>query len=217
MDNQLLRTFDYVGAPYRVTFGKGTINQLPSLVDKLGAKAVMILSTPEQAELAQRIQDILGDTATAKFTGAAMHTPTHITEEAVLLAKTSAVDGIVSVGGGSTIGLGKAISIRTGLAHLAIPSTYAGSEMTPILGETENGRKVTRRDPRILPTAVLYDVDLTMTLPINMSIYSGINAIAHAGWSLEAHIPLFMLFWQPDHLNICSQWRPSTPATPIPS
>lgn len=181
MENQQLSTFDYVGAPYRVTFGKGTINQLPSLVDELGAKAVMIISTPEQAELAQHIQDILGDAATTKFTDATMHTPTHVTEKAVLLAREAAVDGIVSVGGGSTIGLGKAISIRTGLTHVAIPSTYAGSEMTPILGETENGRKVTRRDPRILPTAVLYDVDLTMTLPIKMSIHSGINAIAHAG------------------------------------
>ena len=181
MENGQVETFEYIGAPYRVTFGKGTLSQLPALVDTLGAKAVMILSTPEQAELAKRIENMLGDTAKSRFTGAVMHTPTDVTEKAVAQAKESGVDGIVSVGGGSTIGLGKAIGVRSGLPHLCVPTTYAGSEMTPILGETENGRKVTRRDPRILPTAVLYDVDLTMTLPVKMSVYSGVNAIAHAG------------------------------------
>lgn len=97
------------------------------------------------------------------------------------LARDRGVDGIVSVGGGSTVGLGKAMSIRTGLPHLCIPTTYAGSEMTPILGETENGRKTTRRDPKILPTSVLYDVDFFSTLPVDLTVYSGINAIAHAG------------------------------------
>ncbi|OIW25716.1 Dehydroquinate synthase-like protein, partial [Coniochaeta ligniaria NRRL 30616] len=181
-----LATFEYVGAPYRVTFGKGTITQVPSLVGKLGAKAVIVLSTPEQAELAKTIEDLLGDAAVSRFTGATMHTPTQVTEKAVAQALAAGVDGIVSVGGGSTIGLGKAISVRTGLPHLCIPTTYAGSEMTPILGETENGRKVTRREARILPTAVLYDVDLTMTLPVGMSVYSGINAIAHAVEALYA-------------------------------
>ncbi|SPO07783.1 related to alcohol dehydrogenase, class IV [Cephalotrichum gorgonifer] len=128
MDDEQLATFDYVGAPYRVTFGKGTLTQLPSLVSKLGAKAVMVLSTPEQAELAQRVEDLLGDTAVSKFTGAAMHTPTQVTEKAVAQAMLAGVDGIVSVGGGSTIGLGKAISIRTGLPHLCVPTTGGISE-----------------------------------------------------------------------------------------
>jgi alcohol dehydrogenase class IV len=88
---------------------------------------------------------------------------------------------VVSIGGGSTIGLGKAISIRTGLPHICIPTTYAGSEMTPILGETAEGRKTTRSDPKILPGTVIYDVDLTMTLPAGLTATSGVNAIAHAG------------------------------------
>jgi alcohol dehydrogenase class IV len=88
---------------------------------------------------------------------------------------------VISIGGGSTIGLGKAISIRTGLPHICIPTTYSGSEMTPVLGETEDGRKTTRSDPKILPGTVIYDVDLTMTLPVATTSTSGINAIAHSG------------------------------------
>ena len=92
----------------------------------------------------------------------------------------------MSIGGGSTTGLGKAISIRTGLPHISIPTTYAGSEMTPILGETQDGKKTTRSDPKILPGTVLYDVDLTMTLPKVLSATSGVNAIAHAVEALYA-------------------------------
>ena len=88
---------------------------------------------------------------------------------------------MISIGGGSTIGLGKAISFRTGMPHICIPTTYAGSEMTPILGETADGVKKTKSDKKILPGTVIYDVDLTMTLPTGMSATSGVNAIAHAG------------------------------------
>lgn len=110
-----------------------------------------------------------------------MHTPLTITEKALAFAKATNADSVISIGGGSTIGLGKAISIRTGLPHICIPTTYAGSEMTPILGETADGKKTTRSDPRILPKIVIYDVDLTMTLPPSMSTTSGVNAIAHSG------------------------------------
>ncbi|KAF4967733.1 hypothetical protein FSARC_4794 [Fusarium sarcochroum] len=178
-------TFEYVASSPQVIFGKGTLAQIPSLVEKLGVKSVMILSTPEQTEIAKRVADILGAVAVSTFSGATMHTPTHVTESALSQAKEADVDGVVSVGGGSTIGLGKAISVRTGLAHICIPTTYAGSEMTPILGETENGRKLTRRDTNILSTAVIYDVDLTLTLPVKMSVNSGINAIAHSGGSFN--------------------------------
>ncbi|KAK3681250.1 hypothetical protein B0T22DRAFT_523326 [Podospora appendiculata] len=181
MDN-----FEYVSAPHRVVFGRGTLQELPSMLEKIKAKAVLVLCTPQQISTAEAVKAIIGDAGVSIFSEATMHTPTHITEKAMLAAKDKGVDGIVSVGGGSTVGLGKALSIRTGLPHLCIPTTYAGSEMTPILGETENGRKVTRRDPRILPTAVLYDVDLFKTLSVDMTVYSGINAIAHAVEALYA-------------------------------
>ena len=115
-----------------------------------------------------------------------MHTPASVTEEALDYARKSQADCVVSIGGGSTTGLGKAISIRTGLPHISIPTTYAGSEMTPILGETQDGKKTTRSDPKILPGTVLYDVDLTMTLPKGLSATSGVNAIAHAVEALYA-------------------------------
>jgi alcohol dehydrogenase class IV len=120
------------------------------------------------------------------YNGAVMHTPTAVTLEAMTYLRDVSADCIVSIGGGSVIGLGKALSIRTGLPHLCIPTTYSGSEMTPILGETDNGEKVTRSDPKILPATVIYDVDLTMTLPTAGCITSGINAMAHATEALYA-------------------------------
>lgn len=111
---------------------------------------------------------------------ATMHTPVPVTDRAMDFLEQKSADCVVSVGGGSTIGLGKAISIRTGLPHVCIPTTYAGSEMTSVLGETQNGLKTTRSDPRILPTTVIYDVDLTMGMPPMLTATSGLNAVAHA-------------------------------------
>lgn len=116
-----------------------------------------------------------------------MHTPTNITNKAIEYVKSVKADSVVSIGGGSTIGLGKAISIRTGLPHICIPITYAGSEMTPILGKTADGQKKTRSDPKILPGTVIYNVDLTITLPVALSATSGVNAITHSGTSPLHH------------------------------
>ena len=174
-------TFEYVGERCQVLFGDGTLKNLPQLLGKLDMKNILVLSTPEQLSVAEKVQDIISELQVKIFSEATMHTPTHITEKALRVIEETSADGIVSVGGGSTIGLGKALATRTGVLHVCIPTTYAGSEMTPILGETEAGRKVTRRDRSILPTAVLYDVSLTMTLPVKLSVYSGINAIAHSG------------------------------------
>src|SRR6185437_14486770 len=95
-------------------------------------------------------------------------------------------DGVVSIGGGSTIGLGKAIALRTDLPQIVLPTTYAGSEMTPILGETKDGLKTTQRSLRILPETVIYDVDLSLSLPTRVSALSAFNAIAHAVEALYA-------------------------------
>ena len=91
----------------------------------------------------------------------------------------SSADCCVAIGGGSTTGLAKAIALVSTLPILAIPTTYAGSEMTPIWGITENGVKKTGRDPRVLPKTVLYDPALTITMPPMLSATSGMNSIAH--------------------------------------
>lgn len=127
------------------------------------------------------------------YSNATIHTPTDVTHEAVAYAKRSGADSIVSFGGGDTIGLGKAIPVRTGLPHICVPATYAGSEMTSILGEVEGGRKITRSDLKILPGTDIYDVDFTLTLPPCLSATSGVKAIAHAAMEfVKAHLS-FML------------------------
>ncbi|KAI0508810.1 putative maleylacetate reductase [Xylaria bambusicola] len=181
-----MEDFEYSPNPGRVIFGNGTIKRLPDELKRLNLSRPVILSTPEQLSQAQGIQSILEGhvEVVGIFSNATMHTPVYVTNTAVEFSR--AADCIVSIGGGSTIGLGKAISIRTGLHHIAIATTYAGSEMTPILGETENGQKTTRSDPKILPGTVIYDVDLTMTLPVALSCVSAVNAIAHAVEALYA-------------------------------
>jgi alcohol dehydrogenase class IV len=109
-----------------------------------------------------------------------------VTEEAMTIVAEQKVDGIVAIGGGSTIGLGKAIALRSDLPQIVVPTTYAGSEVTPIIGETRDGRKTTQTTQRVLPEVVIYDVALTLGLPAGLSATSGINAIAHAVEALYA-------------------------------
>src|SRR3546814_18854791 len=109
-----------------------------------------------------------------------MHVPLEVAREARAYAASVNADCAVAVGGGSTTGLGKAIALESALPILAVPTTYAGSEMTPIWGITEGGVKKTGRDVRVLPRGVLYDPELTLSLPVAMTVTSAINAIAHA-------------------------------------
>ncbi|CZR53572.1 probable alcohol dehydrogenase, class IV [Phialocephala subalpina] len=179
-------SFEYTANTPRVVFGSGSLKKLPEEVSRLTVSRPLLLSTPQQLRQAADLESILHGKIAGLFSEATMHTPVDVTERALEYAKLSKADSVISIGGGSTTGLGKAISIRTGLPHICIPTTYAGSEMTPILGETADGRKTTRSDPKILPTTVIYDVDLTMTLPVGMSATSGVNAIAHAVEALYA-------------------------------
>ncbi|KAH8585670.1 maleylacetate reductase [Bisporella sp. PMI_857] len=189
-------SFEYNTTTMRVVFGQRTLDRLPDEVARLKVNAPLLLSTPEQVSQALELQRILGGRVAGIFSEAAMHTPISTSTKALEYASLKGADGLISIGGGSTIGLGKAISIRTGLPHICIPTTYAGSEMTPILGETLDGKKTTRNDPKIFPGSVIYDVDLTLTLPAGMSATSGVNAIAHAVEALYARNgnPIISLF-----------------------
>jgi maleylacetate reductase len=181
-----IKDFTYVSQPGRVVFGQGSIQQLEAEIDKLGARRALILSTPDQRDQAQRIADLLGSRAAGIFDKAVMHVPIETAREAREVARQLDADCAIAIGGGSTTGLGKAIALDSGLPILAIPTTYAGSEMTPVYGITEAGLKTTGKDPRVLPRTVIYDPDLTVSLPVGMSVTSGINAIAHAAEGLYA-------------------------------
>jgi maleylacetate reductase len=180
------RKFSHRPLPGRVLFGAGSLAQLPTEMAALSFTRALILCTPEQRDLALQIQVQLGDKAAGIFDQAAMHVPLEVARHARSCAAQLNADCAVAIGGGSTIGLGKAIALDSGLPILAIPTTYAGSEMTPIYGLTEAGLKKTGRDQRVLPRSVIYDSNLTLSLPIDLSITSGINAMAHAAEALYA-------------------------------
>ena len=181
-----MQPFVYDGLPCRVIFGTGTLQKVADEIGRLGAKRALVLSTPEQEGAARELAALLGSRAAGVFARATMHTPVEVTEAALKEMKSSGADCTVALGGGSTIGLGKAIALRTDVPQIAVPTTYAGSEMTPILGETEDGKKTTQRTLKVLPEVVIYDVDLTLSLPAALSVTSGINSIAHAVESLYA-------------------------------
>ena len=179
--------FVYEGRPGRVVFGTGSRRHVEREVIALGATRALVLCTPGQQALGHEMAGLLGDRAAGVFAGAQMHVPIEVAREAIARARAVGADCCVAVGGGSTVGLGKAIALDAGLPIVAIPTTYAGSEMTPIYGITEAGLKKTSRDARVLPRTVLYDPDLTATLPPLIRLTSGVNAIAHAAEGLYAH------------------------------
>jgi alcohol dehydrogenase class IV len=182
-----MQSFNFTSLPSRVIFGEGSLAQVKNEIERLGAKRALILCTPEQRALAEHVSTLLDECAVGIFDRAVMHVPIETAEEARRIASESGADCAVAVGGGSTTGLGKAIALVSSLPILAIPTTYAGSEMTPIYGITESGVKKTGRDNRVLPKTVIYDPLLTTGLPVGLSVTSGINAIAHAAEGLYAH------------------------------
>jgi maleylacetate reductase len=175
-----MQPFVYNGLATRVIFGTGSIKNLSTEIDKLGAKRALVLSTPEQKAAAAEVAGALGARCAGTYDKAVMHVPIEVAEDARRVARELGADCCVTVGGGSTTGLGKAIALTSTLPILAVPTTYAGSEMTPIYGITAGGAKKTGRDARVLPRTVIYDPALTLSLPPALSASSGMNAIAHA-------------------------------------
>ncbi len=182
----MIEPFVYTALPAKVVFGFGTLLQVADEVRALGCSRALVLSGPRQQAAAEMVARRLGELCAGTFAQAAMHTPVEITERAMEIVRSSGADCTVALGGGSTTGLGKAIALRTDLPQIVIPTTYAGSEATPALGETREGRKTTQRTMKVLPEVVIYDVELTLTLPPATSARSGMNAIAHAVEALYA-------------------------------
>lgn len=177
---------DTASKPSRVLFGAGLRKTLHDEVRRLGCDRALILSTPAQSSSALDLAVTLNGASAGVFSRAAMHTPVSITKEAVEHTRETSADCLVAMGGGSTTGLAKAIALRTGLPQIVIPTTYAGSEVTPILGQTEGGVKTTLTDPKVKPEVVLYDAELLVSMPLAMTVTSALNAIAHAVEALYA-------------------------------
>jgi len=180
-----LKSFVYNGLPMRVVFGAGSVKQLGAELDRLGAKRALLLCTPGRAEDVNRIAR--GLPVAGVFNRVVMHTPLALAEEARRIASELKADCCIAIGGGSTIGFGKAIALTSGLPVIAVPTTYSGSEMTTIWGISKENSKQTGRDPKVLPKAVIYDPELTLDLPPAVSAASGMNAIAHCVEALYAH------------------------------
>ena len=178
--------FVYSAAATRVVFAPGSLGRIADEVAGLGIERALVLCTADQRDVAESAVALLGKRCAGLFDGARMHVPKEVASEACVHATSLDADGVLAIGGGSTIGLAKAIALDIGLPIVAVPTTYAGSEMTPIYGLTEGGAKRTGRDVRVLPRTVVYDPELTFGLPVALSVTSGLNAIAHAAEGLYA-------------------------------
>jgi alcohol dehydrogenase class IV len=182
----VMHDFTYDQPAGRVVFGVGALDRLAEEVKRLGAKRALVLSTPEQRKDAEEASRRLGDISAGVFDKAVMHVPIETARAAREEAKRLGADCYVAIGGGSTMGLAKAIALESSMPIVGVPTTFAGSEMTPIYGLTEGGIKKTGRDRRVLPKTVIYDPILTLTLPAHIAGPSGMNAIAHCVEGLYA-------------------------------
>lgn len=163
----------------RVVFGTGRVQQVAAEAGRLGG-TVLLIAGRRQVREADRIAAELGRSCAGRINEVTEHVPAALAQQAVDLTRDLGADVVVCVGGGSAVGLAKAVALLLDVAILAVPTTYAGSEQTPIWGRTEAGRKITGRDARVLPRTVVYDAALTVDLPAELSAASGMNAIAHA-------------------------------------
>jgi alcohol dehydrogenase class IV len=181
-----VRPFTYQVLPGRVVFGFGTITRLPAELDALGASRVVLISDDMAKSEADEIEADLGNRVVGRIGAIQPHVPIEEVEAARRLTDENRADAVVTIGGGSTTGVGKAIVLETEVSFLAIPTTYAGSEMTPIYGITAGEVKRTGRDSRVKPRTVIYDVDLTLGLPTEVTAGSTMNALAHCVEALYA-------------------------------
>jgi len=171
--------FVYDALPGRVVFARGARRRLVDEVTRLGLRRLMLITSERQLELARALTDGLQDRLAVSFTRVLPHVPDSVAQEARALADEHAVDGLLSVGGGSITGTAKIVALTSGLPIVAVPTTYAGSEMTPVWGMTTDGRKETGRSLLVLPKVAIYDPQLVEGLPREVATSSALNAMAH--------------------------------------
>jgi maleylacetate reductase len=172
--------------PGRIVFGDGALGRLGDELGQHDLRGAMLIAADRDATLAGQGRDALGDLVRLSWGEVRQHVPRELAERATAAATAAGADVLVAIGGGSTTGLGKAVAVSTGLPLVAVPTTYAGSEMTPIYGLTSDGDKKTARDARALPRIVVYDPRLLTTLPPAVVGPSGLNALAHCAEALWA-------------------------------
>lgn len=170
--------FEYDALPGRVVFGPGRVDDVPGECTRLGATRVMLVSSGSATAAADRLEAGLGEACALRWSEVAEHVPVALVDRARAAALDARVEAVVCVGGGSAVGLAKAIVLEVDAPVVAVPTTYAGSEMTALYGMTGE-HKVTGRDPRVRPRTVVYDPDLTLDLPVGTSVASAVNALAH--------------------------------------
>ena len=175
-----MNSFVYTALPGRVVFGAGASRkELAGEVDRLGVSRILLVAAEGERPLAEELAGPLGDRVVGVFTGVRPHVPVEVAGAARESAARLGADCLLSVGGGSTTGTAKAVALESGLPIVAVPTTYAGSEMTPVWGMTEGQRKTTGNSAAVLPKVVVYDPELTFTLPPSITGPSAINAMAH--------------------------------------
>ncbi|WCB91772.1 Maleylacetate reductase [Baekduia alba] len=181
---------EYEALRGRVLFGCGARAAVPEEVERLGVRRVVLIDGLLDGAPARELEDALGARRVATIGDVRQHVPAALVAQARETATATGADGLATIGGGSAVGLAKAIARATGLPILAVPTTYAGSEMTPIWGITSDGAKTTGRDLAVLPKTVVYDPELTVSLPVPVTAASGMNAVAHcvgAMWTASAN------------------------------
>lgn len=175
-----MRRFAYEPARQRILFGAGVARQaLATECDRLGTRRLLLLTTPGEAARSHRVLDGVAGLIAGRFTGVRTHVPVEVATAAHDAAAEAGADGLLCIGGGAATGTAKAVALETGLPIVAVPTTYAGSEVTPVWGLTKGRRKSTGRSAAVLPRVVLYDPELTLAMPAGLTAASGMNALAH--------------------------------------
>ncbi|HEX8752228.1 MAG TPA: maleylacetate reductase [Solirubrobacterales bacterium] len=172
--------------PGRVLFGAGCLDSVPAELERLGRARALLIAGPAAERPAAQLVSLLGSVLAGRFVAVRPHVPAAVGAEAVATTRRFEADCLIALGGGSAIGTAKAVARKTGIPIVAVPTTYSGSEMTPVWGETDAGRKTTGRDPAVLPKVVVYDPELTLSMPAALTAASGMNALAHAVEALWA-------------------------------
>jgi maleylacetate reductase len=190
-----MEPFAYDALPGRVVFGAGVARTaLAAEVARLGVSRLLLIPSGSEQSAARELTAPLADRIAGTFTGVRPHVPVEVADAARKQAAAVGADAVLSLGGGSATGTAKAVALTTGLPVIAVPTTYAGSEVTPVWGLTDGERKTTGVDARVLPRLVIYDPELTASLPAPVSAASGLNAMAHG---VEA-------FWAPGRNPVSS-------------